>query len=471
VNLADLIGRVISIVGAEHVLTDDESRERMSFDAIDPRRLMARVDAIQSRADVVVQPADTSQVSQVVRLASEANVPVVPYGGGTGVMGAVIPANGGIALDLRRMERVLEVDRAERLARVQPAVVLADLDEAAKRVGLRLGHDPWSVPIATVGGAISTDGVGYRASKYGSMGEQVVAFEAVLGDGEVVRTRPLARQSSGPMLARLLAGSEGTMGVLTEATVRLFIEPEAREFATVGFESFEQGHPLLVRLFDLGLVPALVDLTEEDPGEDAAGFRCLLYLGFEGYREEVDVQRERGMKEALAAGGVDLGPGPTQLYWKTRHAIAERWRDKTKALLPTERWQDRRWRSTDYLHVSLPVSRVLEYKRFAEKVADRAELSIGEAAVWTDPRLFSIFISDPNPEREDGRDSPLWRAVDELLEGALAMDGGIEYCHGLGTKLESWAPREWGEALLLARRLKRAVDPKGILNPGKLGLS
>jgi FAD/FMN-containing dehydrogenase len=466
-----------SIVGEAHVSTDDEAREHLSFDAIDPGRLAARADAIESRVDAVVRPATTDEVADVVRLANKLALPVVPYGGGTGVMGAVIPLSGGIAIDLRRMDCVLEVRSADRLAVVQPGVVLADLDAAARVHGLQVAHDPWSVSIATVGGAISTDSVGYLASKYGSMGEQVVAYEAVLGDGEIVRTKPLARQSSGPTLGRLLSGAEGTMAIITEATIRLFAEPEAREFATVGFDSFEAGYPVVVRLFDLGLVPALIDLTEEDPRDDAQGFHCLLYLGFEGYREEVEAQRTRALAEATAAGGVDIGAQTTQHYWDARHAVAERWRDETRPLRPTERWVNHRWRAADYLHVSLPVTRVLDYKRLAEGVAVRYGLHIREAAVWTDPRLFSIYLIDPSVGRGeegaddvDGNGPPLWRAVDELLAGALRMEGGVEYCHGLGTKLASWAEQEWGDALLLARRLKHAVDPNGILNPGKLGL-
>jgi FAD/FMN-containing dehydrogenase len=387
----------------------------------------------------------------------------------------VIPLNGGISLDLRRMDRVLEIRAADHLAVVQPGVILGDLDAATRPYGLQMAHDPWSVPVATVGGAISADSMGYRASKYGSMGEQVVGNEAVLGDGEIVRTRPLARQSSGPMLARLLSGAEGTMAVITEATVRLFAEPESREFAPVGFGRFEAGYPLLVRLFDLGVIPAMVDLIEEEPGDDAQGYRCLLYLGFEGYREEVQAQRVLALAEATAAGGVDLGPKATQHYWDTRHEVAERWRDRTQPLRPTDRWVDRRWRAADYLHVSLPVSRVVEYKRFADDVALQFGLEIRETAVWTDPRLFSLYLVDPHAEVEglsveDGGTHPLWDAVDELLAGALRMEGGIEYCHGLGTKLAAWAEAEWGDALLLARKLKRAVDPNGILNPGKLGL-
>ena len=479
-STTDLRDALAAIVGTEHVLTDDESRERLSFDAVTAHRLGGRSELAEARVDAVARPGSTAEVAAAVTLASERGIPVVPYGGGTGVMGAVVPVRGGIALDLRRMDSILEVSREDRTARVQPGVYLADLDARARDHGMMLGHDPWSVPIATVGGAISTDSVGYRASKYGSMGQQVRALEVVLGSGEIVRTRAIQRQSSGPMLNGLFGGAEGTMGIITEATINLPALPEAREFASVRFDTFEQGYPVVARLFDIGLVPALIDLTEElDTPENAAP--CILYLGFEGYREEVEAQRRRAMAEALAAGGRDLGPGPTREYWETRHAVAERWRDRTRPLPPTERWKEQRWRYADYLHVAMPVSRVLAYKRSCEELATRYGLDVRESAVWTHPELFSVFVrahrEPPLPLGEgrgegenDAAAAALRQAVDGMLEEALRLGGGIEYCHGLGVKLGGWAEREWGDALLLARRLKRAVDPNGILNPEKLGL-
>ena len=466
-----LLRSLQDVVGPDAVLTDDESLERYSFDALGPNRLFGREQLMDCRVQVVVRPATAQQVSEVVALANQRGVPVVPYGGGTGVMGAVVPLRGGLALDMRSLDRILEVRAADRVARVQPGVVLADLDREAERHGLLLGHDPWSVPIATVGGAISTDGVGYRASKYGSMGDQVRSLEVVLADGAIVRTRPLARGSNGPGLNRLFIGAEGTMGIITEATIQLHALPEERAFATLGFASFEAGFPVVARLFDLGLVPALVDLTEEEPGEAAGGFRCLLYLGFEGYREEVAAQRHRALAEGLAAGGTDLGPGPTAIYWKQRHDSGLRWREQVQPLRPRDRWSRAQWRSTDYLHLSLPVSAVLDYNWKAKAIVAEHGLEVREIAVWTDPSLFSLLVVDPpTADGEGGRQAALAQAVDRLLSEALALGGGIEYCHGLGVKLNPYAPDDWGEALLLARRLKQSLDPRQTLNPGKLGL-
>jgi FAD/FMN-containing dehydrogenase len=463
------IRQLQAIVGVQAVLSDDESRERYSFDALGPYRLFGRQDLTHLRVDAVVRPTQTPQISRVMRLAQKHGVAVVPYAGGTGVMGGVIPLHGGIALDLHAMDRIIEIASADRLARVQPGVLLADLDQAAHRHGFKLGHDPWSVGIATVGGAISTDSVGYQASKYGSMGRQVRALEVVLADGSVVRTKPLAQPSSGPGIDPLFIGAEGTMGVITEATVQLFLEPESRVFATLGFESFEAGFPLVTRLFDLGLIPALIDLTEEPSSGGGQNHPCILYLGFEGYCEEVVAQRTRTMTEGLAAGGVDLGPGPTERYWEQRHDSAIRWREQVQPLRPTERWERAQWRSADYLHLALPVSRVLEYHRQAQSVAAEHGLEITEAAVWTGPGLYSVFVHDPEGG-EGSRQQVLAQAVDTLLDMALTLGGGVEYCHGIGMKLDRHTAREWGDGLHLARRLKEAVDPAHILNPGKLGL-
>jgi FAD/FMN-containing dehydrogenase len=465
-----LLSALMDATSTDAVSIDDEARERFSFDALGPSRLFGRDDLTKCRVDAVVRPVTTEQVSQIMRLATQYGVPVIPYGGGTGVMGAVIPVQGGISLDMCGMDGILEMLPRERLVRVQPGVLLERLDTEAEGQGLMLGHDPWSVPIATIGGAISTDSVGYRAGRYGSMGKQVRALEVVLADGQVVRTRPLTQASSGPSMAGLFAGTEGTMGVITEATVQLFPQPEDRRFATFGFDSFEAGFPAVERLFGIGLSPAVLDLTEEDHPPDGAGnYHCVLYLVFEGFREEVEAQYQRSVAEALACGGTDLGPGVTEGYWRDRHAPAERWKEQVQHLRPTERWLRNEWRAADYLHVSLPTARVLGYKRRAEETLAAAGLTVSEAAVWTHLGLFSLLIMDPQ-EGAPGRNEVVAATSEALLTMAVSMGGGIEYCHGTGSKLAFLAAMDWSDALPLAQRIKRGMDPDGLLNPGKLGL-
>ena len=220
-------GLLQDIVGAEHVLADPDSIDRYSADALTPYRAYYADAAFDRLADVIVRPADTEEVSRVVTFAQKRAIPVIPYGGGTGVMGGILPVDGGIILDVGRLNRLLNVDPSSMIAEAQAGMVLQDLYDGLKPYGLMPGHDPYSVPIATVAGTISTNGVGYRAAAFGPMGDQVVALEVVLPDGRVIETRPVPKQSTGPDLNHLFIGSEGVFGVITRATIKVFRQPEA----------------------------------------------------------------------------------------------------------------------------------------------------------------------------------------------------------------------------------------------------
>ncbi|MFQ5860906.1 MAG: FAD-binding oxidoreductase, partial [Dehalococcoidia bacterium] len=187
----EVLDSLLRLLGREQVSTVEEELEFYSGDALTPLRAFRAAPVLSRRADVVVRPQSQEQVVELVRLAAQHRVPMVPYGGGTGVMGAVVPVKGGIVFDLKGMNRIVDISEEDRIAVVEAGVVLRDLEEALNRRGLMLGHDPWSLPIATVGGAIATNGVGYRASLYGSMGEQVLGLEVALPNGRVLRTRAL----------------------------------------------------------------------------------------------------------------------------------------------------------------------------------------------------------------------------------------------------------------------------------------
>ena len=456
------IESLAQIVGQDNLLTSPYDLDRYSADALNPSRAFGAEAEFDRLADLVIRPGSTEEVSRIVVQARQQGTPLVPYGGGTGVMGGTLPVRGGMIVDMGRMNRVLEVRPTDLTAQVEAGIVLQDLVDALAEHGLMPGHDPYSVPIATLGGAISTDGVGYRAAAHGSMGEQVVGLEVVLPDGRVITTRSVPKYSSGPNLNQLFIGSEGAFGIITQATIRAYRRPEAQVFATASFDSFDNGFNAAVELLALGIHPTLLDLTEEDDG-------IQLHLLFEGFQEGVAAHEKRSMQVCAQLGGQALGPQPTMSYWRDRHQSGTNYKRNALGKPRQVRWNRTGWRGFDYLHLGLPISQVLEYRRSSEKILSRYGVRVVEYAIWSRPELFSMLIV-ADPDSDNNFRDKLAQAVEEVLTLAQDMGGVMEYCHGVGIKLNHLLAREMGTGHDVMRAIKQALDPENIMNPGKLGL-
>lgn len=458
-----LVKDLIRLLGEERVSTDPEDLLAHSGDALEPWRAFQAAPLLERRPEAVVRPQTLGHVAALLAWASQQGVPVVPFGGGTGVMGAVVPVKGGIALDMKGMARVLEVDRESHLARAEAGILLGDLDKALHPYGLFLGHDPWSQPIATLGGAIATNGVGYLAGRYGPMGAQVRGLTVVLPTGQVVETRPVPK-STALDFNTLFIGTEGTLGVIVQATIEAFPIPETRILSAFQFPSFEAGYAAVMEMFHLGLRPALLDFSQDSWDEKQ---EVMLYLGFEGCREEVEGASQRAQRICSSLAGQDRGQPLAYAFWKERHRSAERYRQEVLEKRPSQR-RRRPWRM-DYLHLAIPAGRVLEYRRHAQALLRRYPVVVREWSLWGRPEFFSLlFTADAHPQAATQPIAPL---VDDLLTLAQDMGGAMEYCHGIGVKLAHLLPREWGQGLEVFRRLKSTLDPQGILNPGKLGVN
>ncbi|MEX2245404.1 MAG: FAD-binding oxidoreductase [Dehalococcoidia bacterium] len=456
----ELLPRLIDALGENAINVTPETRELRMLDALGASRGGAAAPA--QAPLVVVRPAATDEVTAVMRIADELRAPVVPYGGGTGLMGGARSVRAGIVLDLGRMDRVREADAASGWAWVEAGAVLADADRELAAHGVMLGHDPWTYAIATVGGTLSTNGLGFLGGKYGSMGEQVLAVEAVLADGTVLRTRPAGPHSAAPDLTRLFVAGEGCFGVVTAAALRVFPLPEARVRIGYTFASFEAGFAALLRLQAIGLRPALLDYGER-PAADGVGEPPTLYLGFEGFREEAEAQRGRAAAICADAGGRGLPAEDVEAFWAERHVPAERFARARTSGAPVRR-PSGDGSHFDYVHVALPASAVLDYRQRALATAAAEGVRVVETGIWVAPGLFSMVMVSEGAEA-------MGRAVDGCLRLAHACGGSMEYCHGAGVRLAHLMEEEHGAAgLEVLRRIKRAVDPNGILNPGKLGL-
>ena len=414
------------------------------------------------RRGKLLPPASTTELRQIILLANEEKTPVVPYGGGSGLMGGALSIRPAIVLDLRRMNRILEVDVEARLARVQSGCVLEAVDKRLNEEGFILGHDPWTVPVATMGGAISTNSVGYRAGIYGSMGDQVLGLQAVLPNGEIVETRAVPKSSAGIDLKSLFIGGEGCFGVVTEAAIKIFPVPEKRALHALSFDSFEQGYGAIQKLFARGLRPAMVDF-----GDSEKKFRgdALLYLAFEGAREIVEAEEKLALALCMEAGGKSLPQRQAEEFWNERHSIARRFMENRRQR--RERGRDGIFR--DWIHVALPASKVLAFRKAAIDIIAKRGVHLQESGLWVRPEFFSM----PLRIDDDGSNKAqlaLEETVEELLRLVQKMGGSMEYTHGVGVKLAPLMAEEHGYGLEVMRKIKKVLDPNNIMNPGKMGL-
>ena len=300
------------------------------------------------------------------------------------------------------------------------------------------------------------------------MGDQVIALEVALADGTLLRTRAVSRHSTGPRLERLFIGAEGTLGIITAAAVRGFAIPESQTLRAYRFPDFEAGFRAIDRMAALGLRPSLLDYGEEHASpwpelHSRDEEPPTLFLGFEGFTQEVGASLFRAEKIIRGEGGTDLPWDLVREFWDDRHVVAERFQRG-------RRERGGNWMgdvARDWIHVALPPSSVLTFRERCHAETAASGVALLECGLWTGPELFSSVLAAPMADNGFGR---LNGVVDTLLTAAQDLGGSMEYVHGAGVRYAHLMPREHGAAFDVLRRLKAAIDPDGTLNPGKLGL-
>ena len=416
----------------------------------------------------VLRPKTAEDVAKALAFCTEHRMAVVPYGAGTGLMGGARTLQPGVVLDTNGLQSI-EVHEADRFVWAGAGAVLAQVDEELRPHGLCLGHDPWTFPVATVGGTLSTNSLGYKGGRYGGMGDQAIALEVALADGTLFRTRAVTRNSAGPRLDRLFIGAEGIMGVITAAALKGHRIPEAQVLRAYHFDSFEAGFEMIDDVAGLGLRPSLLDYGEEhaSPWPDLAEReeeQPILYLGFEGLTEEVDASIRHAEALAAASGARREPDQLAQRFWDDRHVIAERF-SRTRRRRERPNWSPEVVR--DYMHVALPASKVLEFRQRCHEETARTGVGLLECGLWTGPELFSAVFA--MPVALGGREV-LPAVVDSLLREVQDLGGSMEYVHGAGLRYSHLMEREHGAGFEVLRRVKAALDPDGTMNPGKLGM-
>ena len=454
--MPDDLDALLAALPAGHVITDPDIVESYRRDQT------AAVAPGQPRC--VVSARSTGEVVSTLRWASKHGVPVVPRGGGTSLAGGATAIDGCVMLSLARMDQILELDPADELAVAEAGVLNADLDRAAAAHGLMYAPDPSSYEISTIGGNLATNAGGLRCVKYGVTKDSVLGLEAVLADGRVLRTgRRTVKGVAGYDLTSLLVGSEGTLGVITSATLRLRPRPAAPP-ATVAasFPSFGAAAHAVTAILRARLQPSLLELL------DRATLRAIddwKQLGF-GDAEALLIAQDDSDDAGRRAGLMrDICAEHGALLADVSASEAE-----SQQLLDIRRLSYHaieRLGATLVEDVCVPRSRLPDMIGCIERAAARHSVMIATVAHAGDGNLHPVFVFDRGLAEGDVP-APVWAAADEVFRAALDMGGTLTGEHGVGLIKRRWLALELGaDSMDVHRAIKGALDPAGILNPGR----
>jgi D-lactate dehydrogenase (cytochrome) len=432
------------------VVRDQHGRDESSFDVPPPA--------------AVVFAESTQDVADAVALASQFDVPVIPWGVGTSLEGHLLAVQGGISLDVSRMNDVLRINAEDLTVTVQPGVTRKQLNEAVKSSGLFFPIDPGAD--ATLGGMCATRASGTNAVRYGTMRENVLALQVVTASGEVIRTGTRAKKSSaGYDLTRLMVGSEGTLGVITEVTVKLYPLPEAISAAVCSFPSIEAAVRTTIEIIQMGIPIARVELIDRHTvrmvnAHSKLGLReePMLLMEFHGSPTGVKEQAELVQELANGHGGNAFEwastPEERTRLWTARHNAyfaAIQSRPGCRAI------------STD---TCVPISRLADCLLDSISETDASGLPYFLVGHVGDGNFHFGYLIDPNSAEERATAEALNH---QLVARALALDGTCTGEHGVGLHKMDFLVTETGSgAVDMMRTIKRALDPKNILNPGKI---
>jgi glycolate oxidase len=415
--------------------------------------------------DVAVLPESADDVRKVFAIASRHRVPVVPVGARSGKSGGSLAVQGGIAVSMERMNRILEISAEDLVARVEPGVITGELQSQVEKVGLFYPPDPNSLEICSIGGNVAENAGGPRALKYGVTREWVLGLTVVIPTGEILRTGHRSIKGvAGYDLTGLLVGSEGTLGIVTEVMVKLLPRPRHVATALVAFESVAVAARAVSRVLAQGVVPRCLELMDEvslaaamktSPFQFPAGAGAALLVETDGNDEEqvfAEIVRVAEIVQGDAAGEVVVAQNEAQrrAIWETRRYLSV----NLKSLHPLKLSED----------VAVPRSRIPEMVERAKRAGEGRGLTVATYGHAGDGNLHCNVLFDREEERPK-----VDEAVGEIIRAAVELGGTITGEHGVGLAKRDFLPLEQGAELLeLQRRLKAVFDPLGILNPGKI---
>ncbi|SFR08559.1 FAD-binding oxidoreductase [Desulfoscipio geothermicus] len=452
----DTVKKIKSVVGSEYVLESPEERICYSYDGTARRGIPA----------LVVLPGNAREVAEIVRLANEKGFPIFPRGAGTGLSGGSVPAEQGLAMVLSRMNRILEISRDDLLAVVEPGVVTGRLHRAVEKEGLFYPPDPSSLQTCTIGGNVAENAGGPRAFKYGVTRDYVLGLEVVTPTGEIINTGGrTVKNVTGYDLTGLLTGSEGTLGIITRITLRLVPKPRAVQTALAVYNRVEDAASTVTAMIRRGIIPATLELM------DRITIRCvenylrlglpmdagaILLIEVDGLpaqvAEEMKLVEDACRQNSCRALQTATDAAERERLWKARRAVST----AIVQIKPTKISED----------ATVPRSKIPEMVERLKSIGEKYGLHLPVFGHAGDGNLHPNILVD---KRDPVEMEKAEKAVQEIFRAALDLGGTLSGEHGVGLLKKPYLEWEAGAGgIEYMKAIKKAVDPRNVLNPGKI---
>ncbi|MHA1264176.1 MAG: FAD-binding oxidoreductase [Candidatus Helarchaeota archaeon] len=465
-----------AIAGEKNVSTKEADKIAYGRDAFPLKIMQYRLPSIlnQPFPDYIVWVETVAQIPPILKLANTYKIPVIPYGGGAGVNGGIVPLTGGIVIDLKKLNKI-EIHEESNYVLCQAGVIGQHLENFLNKRGYTLGHLPSSLTTSCVGGFAATRSAGALSSLYGKIEDMILDLEVVLPSGEIIHTNPsrVPRKATGPNFNELFIGSEGTFGIITEVCLSIKRNPDIREFAGFLFPTLGAGFRAVKKILNIGIRPSIIRLYESVEArmvyhiEDIKKEESYLTLTFDGFHEtkELVVQQKKICTAiCLKEGARDMGPEAGKIWFKNRLNMY--------------------YPNPDYIKMNVLADTIdvittydnMENLFYKMKEAIQSK-RVNVMAHWSHfylegGSMYLIFVMLEKDTEKDQRASKLYKeAWQKGMEACLKNGGSISHHHGIGIFRGKYMEQELGSGTFqILKGIKNLLDPNNIMNPGKLGL-
>ncbi len=415
--------------------------------------------------DFITWPETVEQISEIIKFANQEKIPVIPYGEGSGVVGGAIPVQGGIIIDMKKFNKILEINDENLTVTAQTGINGMNLERYLNDKGYTTGHIPQSLYISSLGGWIAHRAAGQFSTKYGKIEDIILGMEVILPQGEIINFKTVPRAATGPQLDKLFIGGEGTLGIVTKATLKIWPYPTKRTLISYTFPSIEDSFEAIRQILREQIYPAVVRIYDQFetmrhfPDIDEAKDKVMVVFVCEGNSKLVDLEESITREKSLEHLGVDCGVKPVEHWFETRFIVTE-----TSAMPPYKIVFDTievasLWdKASDIYHSVLKSMKKLHgFIMISAHVSHFYPNGVG---------IYFTFGGVPAKEQTDLEYyQECW---DTIIKAVLDAGGSIAHHHGIGINRSHWMESEWGNSMNTLKEIKKLLDPNNILNPGKI---